>query len=176
MSKVGLRGLLPIAAGLAALACAPPAQAGTDTNSFSVSVNVISGCALNATPNLDFGNYVSGGAAATGTTTISVVCSSSTAYVLALSHGSHYSGGHRNMFNPSSVSLQYDLYTDSGYTNVWEDTTTCGTTGGSSPSCKYGTGNGAVQTYTVYGQIPSGLYPGGTGTTFTDTITVTVTY
>lgn len=168
--------LLLSAIAAAGLCVASAATAGTSTTTFQVSVNVISGCAINSIPSLSFGNYVQGGGAATGTTTISLTCSSGTAFVIALNYGLNGSGTQRNMeTSPPSGSLPYNLYTDSGYTNIWESTATCGTTGGSSPNCVYGTGTGSAQSFTIYGQIPSGQYPGATGT-YTDTVTATVTF
>jgi spore coat protein U-like protein len=65
-----------------------------------------------------------------------------------------------------SALLNYGLFTNSGHTTNWGDT--------SATNWVSGTGNGAVQPITVYGQIPATQYvaPGS----YTDTITVSVTY
>jgi spore coat protein U-like protein len=62
--------------------------------------------------------------------------------------------------------LGYSLYRDSGLTQNW------GVTIGTDTAS--GTGNGAAQPITVYGQVPAGQYvtPGS----YADTITATVTY
>ena len=54
---------------------------------------------------------------------------------------------------------------DAGHTIVWGDT------GAATVS---GTGNGASQSYTVFGQVPAQTTPAPAA--YSDTITVTVTY
>jgi spore coat protein U-like protein len=65
-----------------------------------------------------------------------------------------------------SALLNYGLFSNSGHTTNWGNT--------SATNWVSGTGNGASQPITVYGQIPAAQYvkPGS----FTDTITVSVTY
>lgn len=165
----------------AALAWTPlPSMAGTATTTFTVSVNVISGCAVQSATNMTFGSYLqSSPTALNSTSTITVLCSSGTPYVVALSAGQSGSTTQRYMAIPGHGNLNYNLYTTSTYTStyIWDDTSnaSCTTTGGTSTNCVYGTGTGANQTLTVYGDIPSGQNPGGTGSG-SDTITVTVTY
>ena len=64
------------------------------------------------------------------------------------------------------ATINYSLYTDAGRTTVWGNTV--GTDAVSA------TGNGASQSYTVYGRVPAQTTPAPA--TYTDTITVTVTY
>jgi spore coat protein U-like protein len=70
------------------------------------------------------------------------------------------------MTGPALAQLGYALYTDSGYSLIWDDI------GGANVNS--GTGNGSAQNYTVYGKIPTGQYlaPGG----YTDTVIATVSY
>ena len=63
--------------------------------------------------------------------------------------------------------LNYGLYADASFTTVWGD-------GGGATATVSGTGNGAAQPTTVYGRIPAGQYV--PATTYTDQITVEVTY
>jgi spore coat protein U-like protein len=62
--------------------------------------------------------------------------------------------------------VNYSLYSDSARNNVW------GTTIGSNTVAA--TGNGAAQSYTVFGRIPAQTTPAPGA--YTDTVTVTVTY
>ena len=63
--------------------------------------------------------------------------------------------------------LGYQLYLDSGRTTVFGD-------GTASSSTKSGTGSGSAQSISVYGRVPTlaGVVPGS----YTDTVTVTITY
>ena len=65
-----------------------------------------------------------------------------------------------------SATVTYSLYSDSGRTTVWGNTVGTNTVAG--------VGNGASQSYTVYGRVPAQTTPAAA--TYTDTITVTVTY
>ena len=62
--------------------------------------------------------------------------------------------------------MGYRLFSNSGRTTNWGNTVGTDTVAG--------TGSGAVQSLTVYGQIPAGQYlrPGN----YADTITATITY
>ena len=72
----------------------------------------------------------------------------------------------RLMEGPGLDTLDYGLYTDVGRATNWGNTV--------GDDAVTGTGSGAAQTLTVYGQIPAGqLIEIGA---YTDTITATVTY
>lgn len=160
-----------------ALLCAARATAGSDTSMFQVNANVISGCAINSIPDLSLGNYVQGGGVADGSTSISLTCSSGTAYVIALNYGLYTTGGttRRLKLTTNTNYINYNLYTGSGHVNIWKDTSVCSTPGGSSVNCIYGTGTGTAQSVTIYGEIAAGQYPGPNGS-FTDTITATINF
>jgi spore coat protein U-like protein len=70
------------------------------------------------------------------------------------------------MTGPGSALLKYNLYSNSGHTTNWGDT--------SATNWVSGTGNGAARNLTVYGQIPISQYvtPGS----YSDTITISVSY
>ena len=77
------------------------------------------------------------------------------------------SGGKRRPATTSGgATITYSLYSDSGHTTVWGNTVGTNTVSA--------TGNGAAQSYTVYGRVPSQSTPAAA--TYTDTVTVTVTY
>jgi spore coat protein U-like protein len=139
------------------------AQANPATTTFGVSATVLKDCIVSATA-LAFGNYT--GAVNTNTSTITVTCTNTTAYQVALDAG--LGGGTvttRQMKN-GTVKLNYGLFSDAAWTTNWGNT--------SGTNWVTGTGNGAAQPLTVYGQIPAAQYvtPGS----YSDTITVSVTY
>jgi spore coat protein U-like protein len=136
----------------------------TDTTNFSVSVTVVKDCGVTAT-NLAFGTYT--GALVDSTSTISVTCTDTTTYNVGLSAGlaTGATVTTRSMQNGSAL-LHYSLFSNSGYTTNWGNTIGANTVAG--------TGNGAVQPLTVYGQVPAGQHP--TPGSYADTITVSVTY
>lgn len=149
-----VRALAVIAFGMLA---AGSAQAQTATTTFQVLANVQSACAVAAT-NLDFGSY-NVAAAATTTSTITVTCTNGENYGIDLG-GSETT---RTMTGPLGSTLTYGMFTDNTY----------GT--GFSYGATAFTGNGAGQTYTVYGRIPANQFAARAGA-HTATVTVTVTY
>ncbi|MDR3741345.1 MAG: spore coat U domain-containing protein [Terracidiphilus sp.] len=134
------------------------------TTSFVLTVVIAANCSISANP-LAFGSYT--GALLNATTTLSVSCTSGTAYNVGLSagNGSGATVTTRAMTGPSSAQLKYSLFSNSGRTTNWGNTT---------GSWVGGTGTGAAQSLSVYGQIPAGQYP--TPGSYTDTITATVNY
>lgn len=144
------------------------AVAATDTALFNVTATVASVCQSLTAGNLDFGAYDTlSGSAVSGSSTISVTCSNGTSYSIALSTGSNSSGYAPRTMKDGSNSLNYNLYKDSSFTNVWGD-------GTSSTQVVTGTGNGNQVNTTVYGQI-AGSQTAAPGS-YSDTITVTITY
>jgi len=157
-----------LTAGFGALAlCLAPlsAYATTATTTFGISATVVASCGVSATA-LAFGNYT--GAVATTSSTLTVTCSNSTAYNIGLSVGSGTNATvtTRSMTGPNSASLSYQLYQDSGYSTYWGQTVGTDTLAG--------TGTGAAQAITVYGQIPASEYVAAGS--YSDTITATITY
>lgn len=165
------------AAALPLMITAIPAHAGTASSTFSVTATVVNSCKINSVGNLAFGNYdPTSATAATGSSSISVNCTKGDAYTIALNYG--VNGGtaaNRIMSDgatPTADLLNYNLYTDSAYKNVWNSTCTAGN------NCDGGTGAGPgagnALTYTVYGQIAAGQnVPAGS---YSDTITLTVNF
>lgn len=158
--------------GVGALALAAgAAQGATSSGTFPVNATVISSCNVSGTL-LNFGAALDPLAAAVpvdASSTLTVTCTNTTPYTVALDAGTHAGSSSfagRSMKN-GSYSMGYQLYVNSGRSTVWGDGT-----GGSSTAS--GVGTGSAQSITVYGRVPSltGAVPG----TYTDTITVTVTY
>ncbi|HEX7389293.1 MAG TPA: spore coat U domain-containing protein [Acidiphilium sp.] len=164
ISKTGIAGV----AAAAALICGIPltsARAATATTTFAVTATVQATCTVTAT-NLAFGTYT--GVVDDASSTVSVTCTDTTPYNVGLNAGTATGATvtTRKMTGPSTSLLGYGLYQDSAYTKNWGQTVGTDTVAG--------TGTGAVQDLTVYGQVPAGQYvtPGA----YSDTITVTVSY
>jgi spore coat protein U-like protein len=137
----------------------------TATTSFSVTVVITATCSISAT-NLAFGTYTR--ALVKSTSTISINCTNLTSYNVGLNAGvaTGATVTNRSMTGPGSALLKYQLFSNSGYTTNWGNTVGTDTLAG--------TGNGANQSLTVYGQIPA-LEFTAQGS-YADTITVTLTY
>ncbi len=147
--------------GIMTLGLAPSSSsAATATGPMAVSATVVATCVVNATA-MAFGNYT--GVVATAASTVTVQCTNTTPYTLALNAGTSTGSSvtARKMTGAAGVFLNYGLFSDAGYLNNFVTTASL-------------TGNGAGQPVTVYGSVPAGQYvaPGS----YTDTITATVTY
>lgn len=149
------------------LLCAgAPASAGTTTTNFTVSATVVAACVAAAT-NMSFGNYTASSASANdANSTVTVTCTNNDPYTIALNGGDSGHVAARTMLNGTNT-LGYGVYTSSGYSTIWGD----GTNGTSTVA---GTGNGAAQNYTAYGQIPVAEY--SAAGSYSDTLTATVTF
>src|SRR5690349_21392447 len=142
--------------------------AATTTSTFTVSITLVATCTINSASALNFGSSV--GVLSSNidqTSTVSVTCSNTTPYNIGLDAGTA-SGATVTTRKMSSGgnSVNYSLYSDSGRATNWGNTVGTDTVSA--------TGNGAAQSYTVYGRVPSQSTPAPGA--YTDTITVTVTY
>jgi spore coat protein U-like protein len=160
---------LPVLAAAVALATSSVAGATTATGTFTVQATIASACLVSATL-LNFGTYSpSAGAALTGNSTISVNCTSGTPYTTTLNIGSGGGTFTTRTLLSGANTLNFNLYKDAAFTQVWGD-------GSTSTFTVTGTGSGLLvsNNTTVYGQIPiSQDKPTGV---YTSLITVTVTY
>lgn len=162
---------LPVVAALFG-AIVLPASAGSGSSTFQVNATVVSACTVTGSL-LNFGSSIDPLSAAVpldASSQLTVQCTNTTPYSVALSAGLNAGGAanfaSRTMKN-GTYSMAYQLYTDSARSTVWGD-------GTASSSPVTGTGSGSSQTLTIHGRIPSlsGAVPG----TYTDTVTVTITY
>jgi spore coat protein U-like protein len=147
-----------------------PATCGTgNASAFSFTANAVINktCTITAASNLNFGStaglLTSNVDAAT---TVQTQCTNNTAFQIGLDNGQHASGNTRQMTGSSGDLIRYELYQDSSRTVRWGNTVNTDTVSG--------TGNGAVQTNTVYGRVAPQTTP--TPGSYSDTITVNVTY
>jgi spore coat protein U-like protein len=122
--------------------------------------------------NLAFGNYTPGSGNVDSSSTISVKCTATTGYTVALDKGTTTAGTiTQRLLANSTNTLQYNLYTDTNRSTLWGDGTTGQTQAGT------GAGFATTQSLTVYGRLPdSTANQKAVVGTYTDTITVTVTY
>ncbi len=137
----------------------------TATSHFNVKATVSKACHIAAT-SLNFGAYAK--TLINATSTISVTCTNTTTYNVGLDAGTATGATvtNRSMTGPNATLLSYKLFRDSSRTLNWGNTAGTDTVAG--------TGNGAVQSLTVYGQIPAGQNVRAGN--YTDTITATITY
>ena len=142
------------------------AIAATDTANMTVKITVTATCDIHtvAPTDVDFGSVASTAAnvASTGGV-LTVKCTSGTPYTIGLDNGANFSTT-RRMKNGTTNFVPYGLFRDAAFANAWG--TTAGTT-------QAGTGNGANQTLTVYGRVPTAA---GVAGAYTDTVIATVTY
>jgi spore coat protein U-like protein len=141
--------------------------AATATSTFTVSITLAATCTVASPNTLDFGSNGILSANVDQTTTFTVTCSNTTPYNVGLDAGTGTGAtvATRKMTS-GGATVNYTLYSNAGRTTVWGNTVGTDTVAG--------TGNGAAQTLTVYGRVPSQSTPAPG--TYTDTITVTVTY
>lgn len=133
------------------------------TGQFNINGTVQPFCAISAS-NLNFGNY--SGTLVNASSTLTIGCTLNDQYTVGLSAGTS-SGAtvtNRAMTGPGGALLKYQLYSNSGHSTYWGNTT----------NTVAGTGTGFNQSLTVYGQMPAGqnVAPGS----YTDTIIATLTY
>lgn len=163
--------ILTLAVAGTLLVASGTAGAATRQTTFGVSAVVNPNCLVSAQP-LAFGGY-DGTAAKTGTSDISVRCSTGATFTVALSAG----GGtfaQRLLSGTGVNKLQYNLFTTVGATTIWGDGTAGTATRGGTGA---GMAAGSAQTLTVFGELPDNAFNQATPSgNYADTITVTVTY
>jgi spore coat protein U-like protein len=148
------------------------ANSATTTTTFAVNSTLLATCSAAATP-LAFSAYTPGGGAVANNSTINVKCTKNTPFTVALNGGSTAGGTvAQRLMAVGANTLQYNLYTSGAFTTVFGD-------GSGASKTEAGTGAGMTTAvaFTVFGQLPDNAanqaaVPGS----YTDTITVTVTY
>jgi spore coat protein U-like protein len=165
--KTPMRAKLPFMIATALVLGSGSLYAATVTTTFQTRVVIAATCIIGGATTLDFGSPGLLNANVDQTNTIQVQCSNTTPYNIGLDKGTNGSTvTTRLMKGSGSATIQYSLYTDSAHTTNWGNTIGTDTV----PS----TGIGASQSFTVYGRIPPQTTPAPD--TYTDTVTVTVTY
>jgi spore coat protein U-like protein len=145
-------------------------SANEGTTSFTASATVPASCTVSA-ETLDFGTAGVLAANRDAQSNLSIVCTRSAAYKIALGPGQNDGGlgvSARKM-KSGAVTIAYQLYQDPSRSTVWGETLSGGGT-----NVKSDTGTGSTQTHTVYGRVPPQTTP-ATGT-YSDTVVVTIEY
>ena len=151
---------------LLSLLFADPSRAATATATFKVQITLTASCVINSASTLNFGSQGVLVANVDNTSTLAVQCTSTTPYNIGLDAGQGPGAtiAARKMTHGANA-VTYSLYSDTNRTVVWGNTV---------GTMVAGTGNGASQSYTVYGRVPPQTTPAAA--LYSDTITVTVTY
>lgn len=148
------------------------AQAATVTGNFTVQVTVNPTCAINSLPNYNFGNIGATASAINGSASVvQFTCSNGLPYAVTLVSANPTAFGSTYDFNMinSGQAMGYRLYAGSTSNPAW-DTSVGGTYNA--------VGSGGPQTLNMFGVIPLQTAPVGGWNlgTYTDTVTMTVTY
>src|SRR3954463_8918806 len=143
------------------------AHAASTTTTFAVQATITATCTINSASTLNFGTVGVLAANVDQSSTIQVTCTNTTPYNIGLDAGtgSGATVATRKMTSGANI-VNYTLYSNSTRTTVWGNTVGTDTAAA--------TGNGSAQSYTVYARVPPQAPPAPG--TYTDTITVTVTY
>lgn len=172
-SKLLGRKALYLAVSVVALGASAGANAGTATDSLSVSASVIDNCTI-STEAVAFGNYdpivANAGDDLEGAGSVTIACTLQDIVQVTLGQGSNADSGstdaapQRRMAKGEDF-LSYALYSDSGRTAVW---------GNTSAVDVEDEGTGVAEEHTVYGSVASGQnVPAGA---YTDSVVATVTF
>jgi spore coat protein U-like protein len=161
---LGLRAALPAVCLFLSVSAS---QAATTTSTFTVQVAITASCTITSASTLNFGTQGVLAANVDQTSTLQVQCTNTTPYNIGLDvgTGSGATVATRKLTSGGNT-VNYSLYSDSGRTTVWGNTVATDTVAS--------TGTGSAQSFTVYGRVPAQSTPAPG--TYTDTITVTVTY
>ncbi|AYY55954.1 spore coat protein U [Burkholderia multivorans] len=142
---------------------------GTATATFTVTLTLQPNCTIAANP-LNFGTNGVLATAINQQTTLNVTCTNTTPYNVGLDAGTvtGSSVASRLMAGTSTgnttTTVAFQLYQDAGRTTIWGNTQGTNTVAG--------TGTGAAQSLTVYGQVPAQATP--KPDTYQTTVTATV--
>jgi spore coat protein U-like protein len=151
----------------------------TVTDTIDVTATIQNGCSIGSSGGttasfgtIDFGtmsNLTSqiSVISAVGSGSIIATCTPGTAITIALNTGTHNTGNQRYLSNTGgTVKLAYELYSNPGYSTIW---------GSGAQAVSVASFPSTTQTYTIYARLfASGTQP--PAGTYTDTITVTLTY
>jgi len=145
-------------------------NATVSTGSLPISTIVSANCTLTSAV-LNFGNYdpihANISAPLNGTTTFQIACTKGSNAVISLNNGlnsSNAQGTTRAMSDGSGHYLSYELYSNSGRSNIWSNT---------NPVAYASTSSTAISEI-IYGKIPAAQ--NSTAGNYIDTVTITATF
>lgn len=141
--------------------------AATATGSFNSQLIITAECKVQSASTMNFGTDGVLDAIIDTTSSMSVQCTNGQTYTISLNGGNGASGTTTTRtMELAAEDVDYTMWKDAGRSQNWGDT------GGEIMTGL--TGNGSAQAYTIYGRVPVQATP--TAGTYTDTVTVTVTY
>lgn len=151
-------------------AIALPAAAQTLTGNMNVRIQIQAQCTMTAPADLDFGTSGLLATAVLANTTMSVTCTNTTPYAIAMGQGANYdsAGSIRRMAGGATEFVSYELCRDTGCSLPW------GATAGTGGNTYGGTGTGQSQSIPIYGRVPAQNTPSPRA--YTDVVAVTLTY
>jgi spore coat protein U-like protein len=140
----------------------------TTTTTFQARVTIEATCVIGGATTLDFGTQGVLSGNVDQISTIQVQCTNTTPFNIGLDKGTNGSSVTSRLMKggPTNETIAYSIYSDTGHTTNWGETIGTDTVAS--------TGTGSSQSFTVYGLIPTQTTP--SPGTYTDTVTVTVTY
>ena len=149
------------------MCAASPATAATATNTLAATITIQSSCQVVSSGTLDFGTATTLTANTDVQTNFAAQCTSATAFNLGLDGGAAPGGTvATRLMTSGSGTVGYKLYSNAAYTTNWGNTVGTDTVPG--------TGSGGPVVLTVHGRVPPQATPAPG--TYSDTVTVTVTY
>lgn len=156
-----MKRIIVVLTALAVVAMAGLANAATQTSNLQVTATVTNGCRIDSVSNVAFGSYDPTDSVdnTAGSGNVVTRCTKNTTYRI-------YITGTRTMAF-GAESLNFDLYTDAGRTNIFPATFAA-----ASPSTS---SSNAPVTTTIYGKIPA-LQDAAAGGPYSATLTSTVEY
>ena len=152
------------------LAVAGAAQAESKNASFTVSATVAKACTIDAN-NMNMGTW-SGTGNLDGTTTVTVKCTNGTSYNVALDNGTNGTSTADRKLGDGAERLSYNLFRDSGRTQVWGSTIGTDTVPGSGT----GMATANARSIDVFARIAQADLLAAKPGTYTDSVTATITY
>lgn len=142
------------------------ALAATISATFNVQIQIQQACSTLTANTMAFGNQNILASTVDATASVSLVCTNSTPFTISFDKGINGTStlDRQMRGGPANEAVTYQLYQDAARTVIWGETT----------DARSGTGSGVAQAFTVYGRVPAQTTPAGGS--YSDTITVTVTY
>lgn len=166
---------LAVAAVSVAFAClsTSPNYGATSSANLTAQLSVAPSCTILAGGSvINFGTRSFISTNLNASTAIAVQCTNTTPWSVGLDNGQNSNGAQRRMAS-GSYYLNYSLFTDNARTLPFLTSSSAVSCTGGAGTCILGTGTGAYQFITIYGQTPPQTAAPGF---YSDTITATVTY
>lgn len=142
---------------------------GSDTGTIGVSLTIIEECTL-VTEALDFGTAGIIDENVDAEADITIECTKHSPYAIGLSAGLNAGGTDvtlRKLKNGGTDTLNYQLYSDEDFSDVWGHTIGSNTVDGEDAT-------GSDETFTIYGRVPT--HQNAPAGSYSDTITATIWY